>query len=62
MVHPTYKQPNREPVQKLIEFDMSGDDLHTNHDEKSYIHTVEEVQSEPVFKWYTEAGPEPSLP
>ena len=41
---------------------MSGDDLHTNHDEKSYIHTVEEVQSEPVFKWYTEAGPEPSLP
>jgi hypothetical protein len=38
----------RAPVKPLIEFDMSIDDLHhdTNHNEKSCMHTGEEVQSE----------------
>ncbi len=43
-------QPSHEPVNQLIEFGMSVDDLHTNHDENRFMCTVEDVQSEPDVK------------
>ena len=48
VTHPTYKQPSHEPVNQLIEFGMSVDDLHTpNHNENRFMYTLEDVQSEP---------------
>ncbi len=34
-------------MKPLIQFDMSANDLHTSHNEKRYMHSVEEVQLKP---------------
>ena len=46
-MYPVYKQPSRDPVNPLIEFDMSADGPHMYHIEKFDIHTADQVQSEP---------------
>ena len=41
---PAYKRPSREPVQSLIEFDMSADGPHMYDNERRFMHTVDQVQ------------------
>jgi hypothetical protein len=45
MSHPTYKQPSYDPVNPLIEFNMSVDGHHMYNNENLGIHTVDQVQS-----------------